>query len=87
MRTFGGSCAVSGELSPAADKSATIDESLDMLDKLVARGSDNLQVYRLRALLQEAGNQGNQAKASWQKVKALAPENSAEHAEAVARLK
>lgn len=72
---------------PAEDKAATIKESLDILDKLVARGSDNLQVYRLRALLQEAANQTSQAKASWQKVKALAPEKSAEHSEAAARLK
>ncbi len=69
------------------EKSAVIKEGLGILDKLVARGSDNVQVYRLRALLQDTGGQTSQAKASWQKVKALAPENTAEHTEATSRLK
>lgn len=69
------------------EKSSVLKEGLGILDKLVARGSDNVQVYRLRALLQDAGGQTSQAKASWQKVKALAPENTAEHAEANSRLK
>lgn len=69
------------------EKTSVIKEGLGILEKLVARGSDNVQVYRLRALLQDAAGQTSQARASWQKVKALAPENTAEHSEADRRLK
>lgn len=71
----------------AAEKKTSIKDGLEILDELVARGNGNLQVYRLRALFQEANGDKSKAVASWQKVKSMAAENSAEHAEAVAHLK
>lgn len=71
----------------ASEKTSSIKDGLEILDGLVTRGGGNVQVYRLRALFQEAGGDKSKALASWQKVKSLAGENTAEHAEAVSRLK
>jgi len=70
-----------------AEKAKTLGEARQILESLVGRGTDNVQAYRLMALLHEAEGQKNSARASWQKVKSLAAENSAEQREAISHLK
>lgn len=71
----------------ADEREAALKEGLEIVQGLASKGSDNVQVYRVLALLHEATGSKNQAKASWQKVKAMAPENSAEQKEAASHLK
>ncbi len=73
--------------SDASQKNSALADAENVLNLLGSKTSDNLQTHRLLALVHEARGAKSLAKASWQKVKALAPENSAESKEAASRLK
>lgn len=76
----------SGGTDAAAKKTALTDAE-KILKVLSVKSAKNLQMHRLLALVNEALGKTSQAKASWQKVKALALSESAEMKEAASHLK
>ncbi len=73
--------------SDQTTKQTALSDAKTTLKALVSKASDNLQTHRLLGLVHEAQGELNLARLSWQKVRALAPSNSAESKEAASHLK
>lgn len=73
--------------SDQTTKQTALSDAKTTLKALVSKASDNLQTHRLLGLVHEAQGEQNLARLSWQKVRALAPSNSAESKEAASHLK
>ncbi len=78
-----------GEMGTGADseKDKALAEANTVISALIKGDSQNIQAHRLQALVHDARNEKSMARSSWQKVKTLAPAESAILAEAKSHLK